>query len=100
MRPFVAAPGGNAQASHTAPGKQARRRGCRPPRKTRARVFGRLGRCSRVGQCTKERVMARAGKAKRTEPPKHKPTDPAERIFAAAMEVAERIGWRLAALAD
>ncbi|MCW5771859.1 MAG: TetR family transcriptional regulator [Rhodospirillaceae bacterium] len=29
-----------------------------------------------------------------------KPVDPVERIFAGAMEVAERIGWRRAALAD
>jgi AcrR family transcriptional regulator len=46
--------------------------------------------------------MAKAGKAKRPEQPKHaaKPADPAERILAAAMEVAVRIGWRRAALAD
>jgi AcrR family transcriptional regulator len=39
-----------------------------------------------------------AGKAKRPEPPKS--SDPTERILAAAMEVAVRIGWRRAALAD
>lgn len=44
--------------------------------------------------------MAKAGKAKRTEQPKHKHADPAERILGAAMEVAVRIGWRRAALAD
>ncbi len=46
--------------------------------------------------------MAKAGKAKQPEQPKHaaKPSDPAERILAAAMEVAVRIGWRRAALAD
>ena len=46
--------------------------------------------------------MAKAGKAKRPEQPKHaaRPADPAERILAAAMEVAVRIGWRRAALAD
>jgi AcrR family transcriptional regulator len=46
--------------------------------------------------------MAKTGKAKRPQQPKHaaKPTDPAERILAAAMEVAVRIGWRRAALAD
>lgn len=46
--------------------------------------------------------MAKAGKAKRPQQPKHaaKPADPAERILAAAMEVAVRIGWRRAALAD
>jgi AcrR family transcriptional regulator len=38
------------------------------------------------------------GKSKRQVPPK--PADPAERILAAAMEVAVRIGWRRAALAD
>lgn len=43
--------------------------------------------------------MAKAGKSKRPEPPK-KPADPAERLLAAAMEVAVRIGWRRAALAD
>jgi AcrR family transcriptional regulator len=42
--------------------------------------------------------MAKSGKSKRREPPK--PADPAERILAAAMEVAVRIGWRRAALAD
>jgi AcrR family transcriptional regulator len=43
-----------------------------------------------------------AGKAKRPEPPKQPPksSDPRERILAAAMEVAVRIGWRRAALAD
>ena len=43
-----------------------------------------------------------AGKAKRPEPPKQPPksADPRERILAAAMEVAVRIGWRRAALAD
>ena len=44
------------------------------------------------------------GKSKRPEPPKPpraaKSADPAERILAAAMEVAVRIGWRRAALAD
>ncbi len=46
--------------------------------------------------------MAKAGKAKRPEQPKRatKPTDPVERILAAAMEVAVGIGWRRAALAD
>lgn len=46
--------------------------------------------------------MAKAGKAKRPGQPKSaaKPTDPEERILAAAMEVAVRIGWRRAALAD
>ncbi len=39
-----------------------------------------------------------AGKPKRPEPPKS--ADPVERILAAAMEVAVRIGWRRAALAD
>src|SRR5262249_206141 len=50
-----------------------------------------------------ERPMAKAaGKAKRPEPPKRPPRseDPRERILAAAMEVAVRIGWRRAALAD
>ena len=42
--------------------------------------------------------MAKAGKSKRHEPPQ--PSDPGERILAAAMEVAVRIGWRRAALAD
>jgi AcrR family transcriptional regulator len=46
--------------------------------------------------------MAKAGKSKRPEPPKSPPksSDPGERILAAAMEVAVRIGWRRAALAD
>jgi len=46
--------------------------------------------------------MAKAGKPKRPEPPKTLPksSDPGERILAAAMEVAVRIGWRRAALAD
>ena len=39
-----------------------------------------------------------AGKSKRPEPPKS--TDPTERILLAAMDVATRIGWRRAALAD
>jgi AcrR family transcriptional regulator len=39
-----------------------------------------------------------AGKSKRPEPPKS--ADPAERILLAAMDVAVRIGWRRAALAD
>lgn len=43
--------------------------------------------------------MAKAGKSKRPEPPK-KPADPGEGILTAAMEVAVRIGWRRAALAD
>jgi AcrR family transcriptional regulator len=43
--------------------------------------------------------MAKAGKSKRPEPPK-KPADPGERLLTAAMEVAVRIGWRRAALAD
>jgi AcrR family transcriptional regulator len=41
--------------------------------------------------------MAKA-KAKRPEP--EKPADPETRLFAAAMEVAVRIGWRRASLAD
>ena len=50
--------------------------------------------------------MAKAGKTKRPGQPKsaarptERPTDPGERILAAAMEMAVRIGWRRAALAD
>jgi AcrR family transcriptional regulator len=48
--------------------------------------------------------MAKAGKAKRPEPPKSaeppKSTDPRERVLVAAMDVAVRLGWRRAALAD
>src|SRR5262245_36567644 len=51
----------------------------------------------------KERPMAKAGKSKRPEPPKSaspKSADPKERVLLAAMDVAVRIGWRRAALAD
>ena len=44
--------------------------------------------------------MAKAGKTKRPEQPKQRAADPAERALAAAMDVAVRIGWRRAALAD
>ncbi len=46
--------------------------------------------------------MAKAGKAKRPAQPKAaaRPTDPEQRILAAAMDVAVRIGWRRASLTD
>jgi AcrR family transcriptional regulator len=70
-------------------------------RKSSAFAFGSLGRYSYVYRTRGATPVAKAkpqAKAKSTE--HAKPTDPRSRIFTAAMDVAVRIGWRRAALAD